>query len=290
MEKRILSDHLIEAYNSWLYQNEKSRGTIQKYNYYLRQLQKYADGQEITKELLLQWKGILKTELSSCTVNGALAAINGFLHFAEWDHCAVKLLKVPRQVFCAKRRELSKEEYQRLIEAAEQMGNTRMALLLQTVCSTGIRISELSYITVEVLERQYAEVDCKGKIRKIFLTDRLCRMLKAYAEQKHITEGMIFITRTGKAMDRSNIWREMKKIGACAGVAQEKVFPHNLRHLFARVYYSQEKDLLRLSDVLGHSSINTTRIYTMESGENHIRQLEKLDLLAGDYYRIPLLL
>ena len=195
-------------------------------------------------------------------------------------------------MFCAGSRELTRSEYEQLVRTARAMGNERMAMLLQTVCSTGIRISEISFITVEALERRCADVDCKGKIRKIFLTDQLCRILKAYVKARGITSGMIFITRSGRAMDRSNIWREMKKIATQAGICREKVFPHNLRHLFARVYYGQEKDLLRLSDILGHSSVDTTRIYTMESGENHIRQLEHLDLVIEccNNNGIPLLL
>ncbi len=180
--------------------------------------------------------------------------------------------------------------YKRLVNVARSEGNERLSLLLQTVCSTGIRISELNYITVNAVDKQIAEVDCKGKVRTVFLTDGLCRLLKAYARKMNIVSGMIFVTRNGRPLDRSNIWREMKRISHKAGVNPDKVFPHNLRHLFARVYYSQEKDLVRLADILGHSSVNTTRIYTMESGENHLRQLEKMDLLIDRYNRIPLLL
>ena len=174
--------------------------------------------------------------------------------------------------------------------AARENGNERLALLIQTICSTGIRISELDNITVEAAGRKTAMVDCKGKVRRIFLPANLCRILLEYAEKKGIHSGMIFVTRTKRKMDRSNIWRDMKKAAVLAGVELGKVFPHNLRHLFARSFYSQEKDMLRLADLLGHSSIATTRIYTMESGENHARQLEKMDLIINDYNKITLLL
>ncbi|CAK7045173.1 MAG: Tyrosine recombinase XerD [Bacteroides rodentium] len=177
-----------------------------------------------------------------------------------------------------------------MVEAARKDGNERLCLLIQTLCSTGIRISELSYITVTAVEKQIVQVDCKGKVRTIFLTRQLCRLLKEYAETRKIQSGTIFVTRSGKPMDRSNIWREMKKIGKKAGINPQKIFPHNLRHLFARVYYSQERDLLRLSDILGHSSVNITRIYTMESGENHVRQLERMGLLIEHYNRRGILL
>lgn len=189
------------------------------------------------------------------------------------EDCTARFIKVKQKIFCPKQRELSREEYTKMVEAAREDGNERLCLLLQTVCSTGIRISELSYITVSAVERQAVEVDCKGKVRTVILTDGLCRLLREYAMKMNIKSGAIFITRSGKPMDRSNIWREMKKIGLKAGVNPNKVFPHNLRHLFARVYYSQEQDLARLADILGRRSISTTRICTMESGENHKKQL-----------------
>lgn len=289
-EQRIIRESFIKEYEIWLYQNEKSAGTIEKYLYYLRQFQKFTKGRAVSKELVILWKEYLKKRLSPATVNGVLAALNGFLRFKGWPDCMVKFLKIGHRVFSLKQKELKKEEYQKLVLTAKQNGNERLALLIQTVCATGIRISELPFITVEAAGQGYAEVDCKGKVRMVFLPSGLCRLLYAYAEKHKIKMGMIFITRTGKAMDRSNIWREMKKLAKLAGVGGEKVFPHNLRHLFARSFYSQEKDLIRLADILGHSSINTTRIYTMESGEQHVRQLERLGLLIDDYNRISLLL
>ena len=282
MKTYIITDQLVDAYVLWMRENEKSRSTIQKYCHYVRQFQEYADGRAIHKGMVMDWKEELKTELAPMTVNGALAALNSFFSFAAWDSCTVRLIRISRSVFCPEQKELSKEEYRRLIRVAGEKGDERMCLLLQTLCSTGIRVSELPFITVEAVERQCAEVDCKGKVRRIFMTAQLCRMLRDYAARRNILRGIIFVTRNGNPMDRSNIWREMKKLAMLAGVEKKKVFPHNLRHLFARMYYSQEKDLLRLSEVLGHSSIDTTRIYTMESGKSHLRQLEQLDLLAED--------
>lgn len=290
MAKKVISDRMIEDYCQWLRQNEMSFGTITKYRHYLKVFRDFLKGNAVSKEKVIIWKDELRERLSPVTANGALAALNGFFRFCGWEDCAVRFIKIKQRIFCPKQSELSREEYASLVSAAQREGNERLALLLQTVCSTGIRISELCYITVAAVEQQTAQVDCKGKVRTVFLTNALCRLLKEYAKKMNIQSGMIFVTRTGKPMDRSNIWREMKKIAIKAGVDTNKVYPHNLRHLFARVYYSQEKDLVRLSDILGHSSVNTTRIYTIESGENHIRQLEKMDLLIDRYNRIPLLL
>lgn len=286
----VITEELTEAYCQWMALNEMSSGTIKKYRYYLNLFRKFLNGNAVSKENVIIWKEELRRNLSSVTANGALAAVNGFFKFCNRDDCMVRFIKIRRRIYCRKQRELSRYEYEKLVEAAWREGNERLAVLIQTVCSTGIRISELNYITVEAVRRQLAEVDCKGKVRTVFLTDQLCRLLNDYVCKMGIHSGMIFITRSGNPMDRSNIWREMKRAGIMAGVNPDKVFPHNLRHLFARTYYSQEKDLLRLADILGHSSVNTTRIYTMESGEHHIRQLEKMDLLIERYNRIPLLL
>ena len=290
MAKRLISDSMMKDYCRQMHQNEMSSGTIKKYYYYLNLFRSYMNGRPVSKDMVILWKEGLRERFSPVTANSALAALNGFLRWLGWEDCAVRFIKVKQRVFCSGQRELSREEYIRLVKVAGSEGNERLCLLLQTVCSTGIRISELNYITVNAVDRQIAEVDCKGKVRTVFLTDGLCRLLKAYARKMNIVSGMIFVTRSGKPMDRSNIWREMKQISQKAGVNPDKVFPHNLRHLFARVYYSQEKDLVRLADILGHSSVNTTRIYTMESGEKHLRQLEKMNLLIDRYNRIPLLL
>ncbi len=297
MKDHILTDRLVQGYCQWLTQNERSAATVEKYRYYLQMLQKFLKEQKkeaVTKESILLWKEQLRSRMAPSTINGALSAANGLFHYAGWEECTARLIRVKRQTFCRKQQELLRTEYERLIRAARGTGNERMELLIQTVCSTGIRISELAFVTVEALRDRCAEVDCKGRIRRIFLTEELCRRLEAYCRKRGIQTGGIFVTRTGRPMDRSNIWREMKQLAEQAGVDREKVFPHNLRHLFARVYYSREKDLLRLSDILGHSNINTTRIYTMESGEIHRRQLEELGLLIEEedkmHNRISLLL
>ena len=292
-KNRILSDNMIREYCIWLAENEKSQRTIKKYSYYLSQFQKFTGEERITKEQVLAWKKSLKKHFSPVTVNGALASVNGLFRHNGWKDCTARFLKIRRRIFSPQQKELTREEYERLVITARKCGNDRLALILQTICSTGIRISELSSITVEAVHKKMADVECKGRIRTIFLPEQLCGLLMEYACRNRIQGGMIFVTRTGKPVDRSNIWREMKKLGEKAKVDPDKIFPHNLRHLFARTYYSQEQDLLRLSDILGHSDINTTRIYTMESGENHRKQLEKLGLVvekAGEYNRISLLL
>ncbi len=287
---RLVSGDLLESYEHWLRENEKSERTARKYRYYLELFRKFLGEREATKILVLQWKEELKNQFSPGTVNGALAALNSLFNYCGWKDLQVRFLKVGHQMFCPVRKELTKNEYVRLVKTARRRGDERLALLLQTVCSTGIRISELSGITVEAVRAKAASVECKGRIRTVFLPKTLCALLEHYAEVREISSGPIFITRRGKPVDRSNVWRDMKKLAEEARVDAEKIFPHNLRHLFARMYYSQEKDLLRLSDILGHSDINTTRIYTIESGANHIRQLEKLDLVVERYNGISLLL
>ncbi len=290
MQRRIIDEELLVGYESWLYENEKGKGTIKRYRACLARFVRFLGGKPVSKDLVIRWKEMLKEELSPSTVNGFLAAVNSLLRYAGWEDCVVKFLKVKYRLFCQEEKELTREDYRRLVLAAKAEGNERLALLIQTVCATGIRISELGNITVEAARRKTALADCKGKVRQIFLPAGLCELLLEYAKKRNIHEGMIFITRNGRKLDRSNIWRDMKRTAALAGLGQEKVFPHNLRHLFARSFYSQEKDMLRLADLLGHSSIATTRIYTMESGENHARQLEKMDLIIDDYNKMYILL
>ncbi len=285
-----MSEDLISRYRVWLEENEKSRNTVDKYCRCAERLRKYAGEKPLTKALVIRWKEELKRELSPGTVNGALAAANGLFRFCGREDLKVRFLKVDRPIFYPSSRELTKQEYIRLVKAARHTKNERLALLLQTVCSTGIRISELENITVEAVKKRSAQVECKGRIRTVFLPKTLCGLLEGYACRLGIRTGQIFVTKGGKPLDRSNIWREMKKLGKTAGVAEEKIFPHNLRHLFARQFYVQERDLLRLSDILGHSDINTTRIYTAESGSSHIRRLEHMGLVVERYNGISLLL
>lgn len=233
----------------------------------------------MTKAELIRWKKQLTDKYAAATVNTILAAINGFLKFAGWSDIIVKLLKIQRSSFTDGNRDLSREDYIRLVQTAEEQGNQRLALILQTICATGIRVSELKFITVEAVRTGRAEIVNKGKRRPVFLPGKLCKILKTYSQKQKITAGAVFVTKSGKALDRSNIWRDMKALCESAGVEPGKVFPHNLRHLFARTYYTLEKDLSRLADILGHSSISTTRIYTAESGIVHARQMERMGLI-----------
>ncbi len=269
----------IARYAEELREQERAGATIQKYARDLTALLEFLDGRPLTKAGLLEWKRRLIDTHAPTSVNSMLAAVNGFLSFMDWQELHVKLLKIQKSPFTDESRELTREEYTRLVRAAEREHNQRLSLLLQTICATGIRVSELKFITVEAVRIGRAEIVNKGKRRPVFLPDKLRRLLKKYLQKQKITAGAVFITRNGKPLDRSNIWRDMKALCESAGVAPGKVFPHNLRHLFARTYYSLEKDLSRLADILGHSSINTTRIYTAESGLVHAKQVERMKLV-----------
>ncbi len=273
-----LTSNLIQQYAEYLLEQERAKNTIEKYLRDLNCLSAFLDGASLTKASLLEWKEHLSNSYAPATVNSMLAAVNCFLRFMGWKELSVRPLKIQRALFCDESRELTRTEYIRLVNTADQQGNERLALLLQTICATGIRVSELRFITVEAVAMGRAEVCCKGKRRIVFLPEKLRCLLKRYLKKQKTAAGPVFITRTGKPLDRSNIWREMKALCESADVASGKVFPHNLRHLFARTYYAMEKDLSRLADILGHSSIDTTRIYTMESGMVHIRQLNRMDL------------
>lgn len=255
----------MNAFREWLQQEEKSASTIEKY---VRDVERFCQSLgsgPVTKESVIEYKKELMTSFKPATVNSYLVAINCFLRFIGRGECRVKLLKVQRQIFANEDREMTVCEYRRLVRASE---NSRIGYIIQTICGTGIRISELQYITVEALAQGKAVVQCKSKSRIIFIPAQVRRLLAKYARENHIVEGCIFVTRSGKPLNRSNIWREMKTLCEKAGIAPEKVFPHNLRHLFARTFYSLEKDIVRLADLLGHSSINTTRVYTVVRGQH----------------------
>lgn len=269
----------IQRYAGYLREQERAENTVRKYVRDLNSLSSFLGGRAFAKADLIQWKEHLINTYAPSTVNSMLAALNCFLRFMGWQALSVKALNVQRSPFCDGSRELSREEYLRLISAARRQGKERLALLLQTICATGIRVSELRFITVQAVAAGRAEVCNKGKRRTVFLPGKLCVLLKKYLKKEKITGGPVFVTRTGTPLDRSNIWRGMKSLCLSADVAPEKGFPHNLRHLFARTYYSQEKDLSRLADILGHASVSTTRIYTMESGAVHARQLNRLNLI-----------
>ena len=208
-----------------------------------------------------------------------LASLNSLFSFLNWMDCRVKSIKLQRQIYCPEEKELTKAEYMRLVNAAKQKGNERLNLILQTICGTGIRVSELQYITVEAVKNGEAIVSLKGKTRSVFIVKELKKKLLRYAAEQGIKSGTIFITRTGRPMSRTNIWREMKNLCEHAGVNPKKVFPHNLRHLFARTFYGIEKDIAKLADILGHSSINTTRIYIISTGDEHRRRMEHMRLI-----------
>lgn len=273
-------DGLVKGYENYLLREERSRNTIVKYVHDLRSYFMFLQGETVTKESLLCWKEKLTQSYLPASVNSMLAAVNGFLEWAGYPQYRVKPLKIQREIFTKPEKELSREEYIRLVNAAEQKQNRRLALILQTICSTGIRVSELQFVTLETVKAGRAIVDCKGKKRAIFLPRALSRALQVYCREQGIKKGVIFCTKNGRPLDRSNIWRDMKNLCCSAGVEPEKVFPHNLRHLFARTYYRMEKDLSRLADLLGHSSVTTTRIYTMESGVEHARQVDRMGLVV----------
>lgn len=269
----------IRRYAAHLREQERAPATIQKYVHDLTALLDYLHGAPVTKAALIAWKEELSDTYAPATVNSMLAAANGFFAFLGWRGLAVNPLKIQKSPFRDESRELTRAEYARLVRAAERRENQRLSLVLQTICVTGIRVSELKFITAEAVAAGRAEVANKGKRRTVFLPNKLRRLLQSYCKAQKKTAGAVFTTRTGKPLDRSNIWRDMKALCRSAGVEPGKVFPHNLRHLFARTYYTLERDLSRLADILGHSSVNTTRIYTMESGAVHARQIGRMGLV-----------
>ena len=280
MKERIIETKTLYAFRMHLEENERSPATVQKYLRDVGRVRDFAGDLPLDKQLLVKYKEWLQQQYTAGSVNSMIGAINTFLRFMHWDDLCLKQLRVQRPVYCPDEKELTKEEYTALVRAAEDYGKQRLALVLQTICATGIRVSELQHITVETAQKGEAEVLCKGKIRKIFIVRALQEKLLRYAEQQNISHGSIFVTRSGTALDRSNIWREMKRLCQQVGIPHSKVFPHNLRHLFARSFYNEEKDLAKLADVLGHSNINTTRIYIISSGSEHQQKMENLWLIV----------
>ena len=270
---------VIAKFKAHLILEEKSAATTQKYIRDVKVFAAYVKNGEITKEVVIAYKRYLQENYAVRSVNSMLASINSLFAFLGWHGLKVKALKLQKQVFCPEEKELTKEEYTRLCKAAARRRNERLGLILQTICGTGIRVSELQYITVEAAKRGEAVVNCKGKTRPVFIVKALKQKLLRYAAEQGIKSGMIFVTRTGKPVSRTNIWREMKALCGEANVNPQKVFPHNLRHLFARVFYRIEKDIAKLADILGHSSINTTRIYIISTGTEHRRRMERMRLI-----------
>ncbi len=275
----VITSERIEAFERELRNKEKAPATVEKYLRDLRTFAAFVGEREVDKELVLAYKAHLQQNYAVASANSVLSSLGAFFAFCERRGLCVKRIKQQKNVFAAKEKELSRAEYERLLQAAQDKGNRRLYLLMQTVCGCGIRVSELQFITAEAVARGYADIACKGKRRRVFLPKELCKLLRGYLREKGIRSGAVFVTRSGKPLDRSNIWSDMKKLCQAAHVAESKVFPHNLRHLFARTFYTIHKDIVRLADILGHSTVDTTRIYTMESGDVHRRRIDRLGLV-----------
>ena len=269
----------IKNFKSYLQNEERAAATVEKYVRDMLAFREWLGKKKIDKNIVLAYKEHLIETYAPVSVNSMLSSLNSLFRFMEWYDCQVKTLKIQRQIFAKSERELTKAEYEKLLSAALRKNNRRLYYLMQTICSTGIRISELRYIDAAAVKKGQAIIRCKGKMRVVLLPKQLCKMLTKYLNEQGITEGSVFQTKTGKPLDRSNIWKMLKSLCESAGVSKDKVFPHNFRHLFARTYYSLQKDIVRLADILGHTSVNTTRIYTMESGQIHRMQIQKLGLL-----------
>ena len=279
MQKRKMTNELIKKFENYLYEEERSDNTIGKYLRDVRAFYQFAGNKDLQKADILEYKKQLCERYAPKSVNSILSSLNSFFMLMSWYELKVKTLKIQKKIFTDTSKELTKAEYERLLTAARDKKDKRLYYLMQTIASTGVRVSEVQYITCEAVKQGHATIHCKGKIRQIFLPKKLCKMLKTYMKSDNIKSGAVFISRTGKPLDRFNIWKMLKKLCALAGVSQDKVFPHNFRHLFARSFYSLQKDIVRLADILGHSSVETTRIYTMESGTEHQKQLQMLGLL-----------
>ena len=276
---RIITNSIIGDFESYLRSDEKSDNTIEKYLRDVRAFCMFVESREISKTVVMEFKASLVENYEVTSANSMIAAVNVFLRFMGWVDCCIKQFKVQKKAFCSEDKELTKAEYIRLVNAAKAEGSERLNLILQTICGTGIRVSELQFITVEAVRKGEAIVSCKNKTRTVFIVRELQKKLLNYIKNKGITTGCIFITKSGKPMSRCNIWREMKSLCEQAGVSPDKVFPHNLRHLFARTFYSIEKDIAKLADILGHSNINTTRIYIITTGAEHKRKMESMRLI-----------
>ena len=278
--KKTINKKDICAYEAYLTREERSAGTVEKYLRDIRAFAGWLGEREVTKEAAAEWKGsLLAGHYAPVTVNSMLSSLNGFLRFLGLENCRVKFLRIQRRVFRDKARNLTREEYGRLLETAEARGQKRLELLMETICATGIRVSEVRYITVEAAQNGRADISLKGKLRTVLIPGKLARKLLKYAKEKKIASGEVFLTRSGKSLSRRQIWSEMKALCAAARVEATKVFPHNLRHLFAVTFYRVCRDIVKLADVLGHSSIDTTRIYLVSPGDEHARTLERLELV-----------
>ena len=269
----------LQKFKTYLHCEERSDHTIEKYLHDVRCFLAFVNGKEINKERILEYKARLLERYAVSSANSMLAALNAFLRFCGWQALCVKRFKMQREAYCSEEKELTRDEYIRLLDAAARRNNKRLNLIIQAICGTGIRVSELEYVTVEALEKGEATVSCKGKTRRVFLVSSLRKKLLRYVKEQGIRSGAVFVTRGGKPVSRHNIWKEMKALCKDANVSPSKVFPHNLRHLFARTFYGIEKDIAKLADILGHTSVDTTRIYIVTTGEEHRRKMEHMRLI-----------
>lgn len=274
-----ITNELIQKFKEYLIDEEKSVATLDKYIRDVSVFMTWCENKELCKSLVREYKQEIIEKYAPASVNSIISSLNSFFAYNEWYDLKVKALKIQKQIFANKDKELTKAEYERLLKVAKSKNNQRLYYLMQTICSSGLRVSELRFITTDAVRCGQATINCKGKMRIVILPKQLCKMLKDYIKENNIKSGSVFVSKNGKPLDRSNIWSDMKKLCEAAGVSKDKVFPHNLRHLFARTYYSLQKDVVRLADILGHSNVNTTRIYTMESGIVHRQQIQKLGLL-----------
>lgn len=277
---RVLTEEIITAFERELRREEKSANTVEKYLRDVRAFFVFVGESEVSKETAIAYKNrLIESRYAPRSINSMLSSVNALFAFLGWMDCRVKTIKLQRQIYCPEEKELTKEEYRRLLDAARQKGNERLDLLVQTICGTGIRVSELRFITVEAARKGAATVSLKGKTRTVFLVRELQKEILRYTKSRGITTGPVFITASGKPLSRTNIWRDMKALCKSAQVDPKKVFPHNLRHLFARTFYDIEKDIAKLADILGHSSIETTRIYIISTGVEHRHRMEKMRLV-----------
>ena len=260
-----ITKQLIEKFKVYLINEEKSSATLEKYIRDVVAFMEWLADAVLDKGAVLQYKQQLIEHYAPASVNSIISSLNSFFAYNEWYDMRVKSVKIQKQIFASKDKELTKAEYERLLNAAKSKNNQRLYFLMQTICSCGLRVSELKFITTDAVRCGQATINCKGKMRVVILPKQLCKMLMQYIKENNIKSGSVFVSKNGRPLDRSNIWSDMKKLCESAGVSKDKVFPHNLRHLFARTYYSIQKDVVRLADILGHSNVNTTRIYTMEA-------------------------
>ncbi len=281
MKERVLTLGQLAAYDGHLRREERAPSTREKYLRDVRAFALWLGGEAVTKEAVTAWKErLLAEQRAPSTINAALSALNGLFHFLGWEGCQARFVKVQRRLFRDPARELTRPDYERLITTARELGKERLALVMEAICATGVRVSELRYLTVEAVQRGRVEISLKGKVRVILIPTKLARKLLKYAKKNKTASGEIFLTGNGKSLSRRQIWAEMKRLCVQAGVEPSRVFPHNLRHLFATAYYRAYRDIAKLADVLGHSSIETTRIYLLTSGAEHQRQLDRLGLVS----------